>query len=303
MSTNFMWLAAMALLATTTVRAAAELSLDDYLAQVRGDNKGVKSAQLLQSGAADFSNEASLLLTPTLFGDFHYLDDRKPTVNPSFQGDRTVWHSYQLGVSQLTSFGLEGKLSYNILQTEIFGLTPIVFNGVTFGVQQTRFFEARPMLELTQSLWRNGFGAATRAEQALHEAQALSVQYNQGYAIKLQLAQAESTYWRLALAREMVAVTTESVARAVKIRDWAGRRERLQLGDKSDRLQASAALEIRKLGFAHLWSHSIDSLQILSINRGYHYCSPGCRESTLGRVGEHYVFKWLILFKRFGGTG
>lgn len=229
----------------TVAHSSQGLMIEDYLEQVTRQNKGILGSDLLSKGSEDLHDESSLLLTPTLVSDLSYIDERKPNLTPAFQGNRTTKNNFYLGVQKLTTFGLEGKLSYGFVHTRIQGLTPAPALGIPSS--QIEYFEGRTELTLSQSLWKNFFGAMTRANQQLAQSQHSATIHTENYKIKQLLSVAEITYWRLALARETVSVARASVDRALRIRDWATRRERLQLGDKSDRLQAEAALELRKL--------------------------------------------------------
>jgi outer membrane protein TolC len=61
------------------------------------------------------------------------------------------------------------------------------------------------------------------------------------------LAQAESVYWRLVLARDSVRVAKDTLERQLKLRDWNANRVKMQLADRSDYLQSEAVVEARRL--------------------------------------------------------
>ncbi|MBI3542616.1 MAG: TolC family protein [Deltaproteobacteria bacterium] len=231
-------IALLALLANTA--AAAPLGLEGFLDQVSAQNRQLRAARQAAEGYEKASDEGTLLLAPTLDGDLHFVDDQKPTSNPLFLGDRTKYASYSLGLSKLFTTGTTARLSYTLATTDVRGASPVF-------LPQARFAEARPVLELTQSLWRNGFGATTRADQRRLEAQAEGARFSAAYAAKQALAAAETAYYRLALARESVRVERESLDRAGKMREWTSRRVRLQLADRADLLQSEAALQLRRL--------------------------------------------------------
>lgn len=228
-------LAALATLAlVTTGKAAEKLVLDQYLSQVRNRNDGVRaSIEGSQGAELRADGEAGLIYTPTLDGGFQYTNDQKPS--PFFPLRRTINRTFELGVSQETSFGLRARASYSLSNSE---LTPI----------RAPYFEGRPELELSQSLWRNGFGSETRARHTQIESAALAARYDQSFATKTALASAESTYWRLALARQNLAIQKDALSRAQKIESWNDRRVRLQLADRSELYQTQALVEQRKLG-------------------------------------------------------
>lgn len=216
------------------------LPLKDYLAQVKEKHLGYQATQLVKEGATERVQEGTLLTSPSLFSNISYLDDRKPTNNPSFLGNRTVFENYTIGVAQQTRFGLSAKLSYNITRTELFGVN-------TAFVPLPNFYNVVPSLELSQSLWRNGFGSETRSTQQVIESQSKAISLTESLKAKAILAEAETAYWRLAIAREVVEVAKSGVERAKKIQEWSARRASLALADKSDALQSEAGLQAKQL--------------------------------------------------------
>lgn len=221
-------------------KGTVRLSLQEYLTEVKQKHDGFKAAEEASSGAKLRVNEGKLLLAPTIFGSTQYTHDERPTLAPAFQGNKTLLESYSLGVSQLTSFGLRAALSYNINSTNIQGISP----GL---VSLPEYYDTKPLLELNQSLWRNFLGAETQAEQERLEAQALATSHEQGFRTTLIFADAEAAYWRLAVATDAVAIQEASLERANEIRNWLSRQVRLQLSDKADLLQATAAVRTREL--------------------------------------------------------
>src|SRR5690606_19469532 len=81
-------------------------------------------------------------------------------------------------------------------------------------------------------------------------AQASAQSYGQKFKAKATMAQAESAYWALSLARERVRLSEENLSRAEKIRSWNASRARMELVDRSDVLQSDAAVLARKLELA-----------------------------------------------------
>ncbi|MEW6056390.1 MAG: TolC family protein [Bdellovibrionota bacterium] len=228
------------LMLSSLIANADVLTLESYLKQVRSKHSGYRAASEASTGAALRSEEGSLLLAPTLFGNVQRSSDERQTLNPLFQGNTTKIANYSLGVSKLTTFGLQARLFYETIHTEVIGASPAF-------ITEPRFYDTRPVLELSQSLWRNFFGAETRITQERLEAQALATSYNESFRAKQILSRAETAYWRLVQARDVVKVQTESVSRARAMREWAARQARMQLADRSDLLQAEAALKVKEL--------------------------------------------------------
>lgn len=218
------------------------LSVDDYLAQVKKGNEGIQA--LMESSKAILSrqSEAHLLVRPNFFTNISFYNDAKPTAAPFFMGTRTLVDTYNFGFAQQTPFGLAGKLYYQWTYTRIEGTQP----GV---LALPNFYEAKPVLELSQSLWKNGFGAETRSNIQIVESGTKAQGFADTFKLKAALAEAEGTFWRLAISRQVVKVQKESLDRAERLKDWNRKRVRNGLGDRSDELQAEANLQVRTLEY------------------------------------------------------
>jgi outer membrane protein TolC len=212
---------------------AQTLSLDDYLHQVTEQHDGYKSAAQGTRGAKLASQEASLLFKPNLVGNasLSAIGQNDPITATDIFETRT----YNLGIAETTGFGLTGKLSYNRTDLSIPGFSPSSYSAQW------------AQIDLTQSLWRNWNGREIRAQSETTEANDLAQEFNQGYVMKTILAQAESAYWSLALARELVKIQKDAVDRAQRLADWEAKRTRQNLVDRAEYLSASSTLESHKL--------------------------------------------------------
>ncbi len=221
---------------------SAPLTLENYLSQVTAGHEGVKALSETKQGALERSHEGRLLTSPQVFANLQWASDSRITTNPAFQGTRTSNDSYSLGVLQQFNFGLTSKLYYALSLTDIENAQPTA-------IPIPKFYEAKPVLEINQSILRNGFGRETRATERLAEAGALASHYADSFKLKLALAEAEGTFWRLAIARQVVEVQKDSLERAKKLKEWNARRVKLELADRSDILQAEAGLQVRQLEY------------------------------------------------------
>lgn len=219
-----------------------EFSLANYLQEVRSQNTGIQGSLQAAQGAQERSTDASTLLAPTLTATIQLAGDSSLATS-MFPRDKTVSNTYNLGLSQTTRAGLTARLNYSVNYTSLIGLSP----QLTPLVAYTVFHDAKPSLELSQALWRNGFGSEVQATQEASEAAALGASYAENYKVKLLLAEAEMTYWRLVVARDAIAIHRENLERSLKLRNWAHTRYERQLADRADLLQAQAALEARQL--------------------------------------------------------
>mgnify|MGYP000408522702 FL=1 len=220
----------------------APLTLEQYVGEVKQKHDGVRALKETSEAALLRADEATLMTAPTLFANAQWMDDKKPTSNPAIMGTETKYQGYQLGVAKQFDFGLTAKLSYQINYTQILQASPAF-------IPYPNFYEARPLLELSQSLLRNGFGRETGAMVDATRAQAKAESYMDSFKLKLNLAEAEMTYWGLAIARELVSVQAESLDRAKKIKEWSSRRTKLELADQADFLQAEAGFQGRSLEY------------------------------------------------------
>jgi len=221
------------------------ITLDQYLNEVKTGNKGVVGSLKSAEAGGLRSDEGKLLLSPVLYSDAKYTSDGKIPPFSFLIYDTAVSELLSVGVSQLTTFGLQGKLHYDLFSTNYNNASSPFFPLPSSFVFS--YANASPVLELTQSLWSNGFGRTTRATQTQLEAQALASSYAASYEAKAGMSEAEVNYWRLAAARQTISVEKEALNRAQKILEWNTRRAQLHLGDEADVLQADALVKSREL--------------------------------------------------------
>ena len=210
---------------------APALTLGEFLGQVSDKHTGLKSAELTAKGAKLYSEEGSLVFKPVFTADGTVLSDQRS--NPLSANDRLVTRNYNAGLKQQSRFGLGAQVNYKRMEME----------SPSFPAYKADWVQ----LDLSQSLLRNFGGRESRAQAEAIEAGALAKSYSQSYVSKNVLLEAETIYWRLALAREMVAMQKDAVERAQRISDWTNRRVNLQLADRAELLQASTNLQARKL--------------------------------------------------------
>lgn len=235
------------------------LSLSDYINQVKTRNQGIQGSLTAGLASELRSEEGRLLLSPYLYANVSLLSDSKIPPSRFVIFDQQITQNYSIGVSQLTKFGLEAKLHYDLF-AQYYTHPSSSFNFPGLGSSSLANFDsglfaynyalASPVLELTQSLWGNGFGRSTRANQELQESNALASSYSSLFEAKSTLSQAEINYWNLAVARQSVRVQEEALDRAKKIYAYNKRKLKLNLGEASDVLQAEALVQSRELELA-----------------------------------------------------
>lgn len=238
---------------------AAKLSIDDYLAQVTEQNPAMQSSAKSASAAELRSNGADIATTPFLFATHTRLDDQKETMTPTFQGTRTQSADYSIGVGFNSTVGLAGKYTFNINKLELQNATLVT---------QPNIYTSYNQIELSQSLWKNGFGSEIRAQKAAIENGLLAQSAAQKFLHISQQVEAENAYWRLAFARKSIELEKGVLERSQKLMDWAQKRVKNQLGDKSDTLQAVANYQLRKLDLNNLIEEEKNAARAFNNLRG-----------------------------------
>ncbi len=192
---------------------ASALTLDSYLHQVQEKNPAFAAARTAGEASGEKASEADLLTAPQFFATTQWGKDARQGL--FFTYESVSNDAYSFGVQQQTSYGLSAKVSYSFDRFEYVGLpAQFLLGNPTLAAP---FFESSPKLELSQSLWRNGFGSETRAQQKQIEAAARATEQGETLKLKLTRAEAEAAYWRLALARESLRMAEETSSRARKL--------------------------------------------------------------------------------------
>lgn len=231
------------LLFSTTLHADPKqqgLSLQTYLNQVCHYNRGLQGSSLVACGACQRVGEGRLLMRPKFFAEGQYLTNTYNPVWSPLAGTSNQLQTYQAGISETTPYGVQGKLYYNYQKQSLHGISPLLDTP-------NSAITSSPMVELTVPLARNWAGRETRATAQLIDSQARLTHFSEQFKIKQLLAQAESAYWRLAIARAIVGIQQDSLHRAATIEQWIAHRVNLNLAEGADRLQASAAVQAKQL--------------------------------------------------------
>ncbi len=236
---------ALAFAFTTTISVFPEanaLTLSEFLAEIEQKNGTVIGTTQMSQGSTQAQGESKLLFLPKLFGEALYSDDRRQTANPNFQGRQTLSRQASLGVENDFRFGLTSRLYYSIQDNAIQGLSPVIFAGGSLVNVNTGF-----NLELTQPLYRNGFGSEASANADLIQASNETSIFGDAAKRKQALAAAENAFTRLWSARQILTLQEDLLDRAAKIFSWARNRAAKNLSDSADALQAEATYQQRQV--------------------------------------------------------
>lgn len=237
------------------------ISIDEYIVQVENSNKDYAGYSLSSKGYLLQSDEAFLQYSSQLFFNAQRADDRRSTISSSFQGTQTVQNILSTGISKLTTFGLQGKLYYAVNNTNILGVNASFVN-------LPRYYNNTFGLELTQKLWGDGFGRATKASANAEKLRILSLSHNQKFQSKITILEAKKIFWQFASLERIIAIQRESLNSAVKTQKLNAHKVGLGLMEKSDLTQAETVVQTRKSELeAYILEHDLTRKQF-NLTRG-----------------------------------
>ncbi len=216
------------------------LSLEQYLGQALKDSPAVQASREIITGTEQTALEKNLI--PRLFFQGGHTIDHREFSN-EFLGGRLIQDNYTLGIEDQWTFGLNTKLSYNLLNNTTTNLPPIVFPPSGSNIYTSGQIE----LDITQPLWRNFFGVETRANQTVSESTSLASHYAERFKLKQLVATAETAYHALAITNALTKLQEDLVEHSRKILEWNTRRVRDHIADRVDELQSQANYQTRKL--------------------------------------------------------
>jgi outer membrane protein TolC len=216
---------------------AKALTLNEYLKQVQSQNPQARAAREAMTSTELRLKQADAQFSPELFADYGLRNDERETAQPSFMGTRTSGMDWRLGVQQQTHFGLGGKVFFQRSHTEV----------EESALPLPNYVDSAVGVELSQSLWRNGFGSQTRAEYKVQIAESRIAYFREKFNFKNIILSAQNTYWSLSSLNEIVKLQEENVVRATRLRDRMRGQARVRLFDEVEALQAEAALQSREL--------------------------------------------------------
>lgn len=237
--------------------SAGALTLNDYIHQVKGQNSGYKGSSSQSEGASLKAREAELIFTPSLFAEGRTGHDGKLSSPPVMVYDKLESSNYKLGLSQQFTFGLQTKFYYDLNKT--------AFVGANFGPNvMTEYWDASPRLELNMPLWGGGFGRMAKANEELVRQQNFADGFSSGAQANNYLVAAEAAYWKLSGWNEVVRIQEQALKAAQNIYDYVARKQKMNLGERSDVIQAQALVESRTLELQVAKNEAQDALRIFN---------------------------------------
>ncbi|MGZ3772214.1 MAG: TolC family protein [Pseudobdellovibrionaceae bacterium] len=220
--------------------SAFAMTLPDYLKTVASKHKSIQSFNISKEAAEDRREASDIQLTPVFSAGVDYLNDKSPLGQFAMLGaTETVAKDLKLGLSEKFSSGT--ALNLNASASEINN------QGNLFIPTLDRFSYGTLGVGVSQSLWKDSFGHATRLRWQREDVATTAEIGKYDLQSKALLVDAEMAYWDYLYQRESVKIGRASLERAKKIEAWTQRRVSDGISDRADLLSAQALVAARRL--------------------------------------------------------
>lgn len=224
--------------------SASALTLDGFLQRVQEKHLSVKSLNAQKEASDSRLVAGDVGLAPILSLKASILDDKNIQSLGGYLTDHTKATEYSLGLAKKFSTGTNAQVLASVTETQLVGTN--LTATPPQGFDQT-FARGSLGISVSQSLWKDGFGAATslrREREAL-----VSQAEKQSYDLQLKqlMIDAESAYWDYLYQQEELSQRKDSLQRAKRIESWMQKRVGNGIGDDSDLLNAQGLVAGREL--------------------------------------------------------
>ncbi len=232
---------------------AQGMDLPEFLQAVQQRHKTLQSLDASIDAASDRREAGDLELSPVLRANASYSDDKRaPNQLFQFGVTETKTTQYSLGLDKKFSSGTAVGLSASAVETENPGMIPLTSIPGISPAQANSLYLAKSGVgslgfSISQSLWRDAFGRATRLRRDRENEVAAAEKGQFNLQKKQILIQAENTYWDYVIAQENKRISESSFERSRKIESWTERRARDGISDRADLLQTQALVAQRQL--------------------------------------------------------
>lgn len=215
------------------------ITLKDYLEEVMTKNPEARAKKDAVIRAEMKLDEAEVPLSSNFYASYNFLDDKDEPTNP-FAPSHTRSSGWRAGVKDQTIFGLGTDFFVQSNHVNLMGANPQF-------IPLKDYYDTKAGVNLTQSLWRNGFGSATRAQYDMMKAKSRMDAFQAKFELRNLQLRAENAYWTVVSLNQIVKLQEENVERARKLTDFMIKRVNMRLVDDVDGLQVQAAQETREL--------------------------------------------------------
>ncbi|XGC82335.1 TolC family protein [Bdellovibrio bacteriovorus] len=216
------------------------MNLQEYLKAVESNHRSIKSFSASTEAAQERRTGMDIELNPVLTAGVGYLSDKSPLGQFATLGaTETTAKDLKLGLAKKFSTGT--SISVNAAANEVEN------QGTLFVPAFTKFSFGTLGVGISQSLWKDSFGRATRLrwqrQDAAMEAEVGSFDLNK----KLLLVEAEKAYWDYIYLDEYLKIGRTSLDRAKRIESWTRRRVNDGISERADLLSTQALVGARQL--------------------------------------------------------
>lgn len=234
------------------------LTLEKFLNEVKDKNGNFKNYQEQMNSDKQKTQEKKLLTSPTFFASTDYSKNYKKSTISDVDYNHKSDLDYNIGISQNTDFGLNGKIYYDLSKTAYTNSDPTIENKALGSIK----------IELEQNLLKNSFGENIKANKLVIENQNMINYYNNRYGSKQLIQNAENTYWALIITKKVTEVKMESVKQMQEMHNYTVKKVKMNLMDKSNEFQSKAALELSKLDLQTSEDNEKDIVRLFNSLRG-----------------------------------
>lgn len=226
------------------VNSSWALNLDEYLTQVSSKHKTVQSLKESQVSAAHRREAADVGYSPILQMKVSETQDKNPQILGPFTTSNLKQTEYSLGLVKTFQTGTSGSLAFGAAQVSADSTSALSTPATT---TSSSYGKSSFSLGLSQSLWKNSFGEASRLK-SLRDTVTMTLE-QQSYDLQSRqiMIEAEASYWDYLYLKEELAQRKNSLARAERIEIWIKRRVGNGIGDDADLYNAQGLTAARQL--------------------------------------------------------
>ena len=231
-------------LPTVAKPSSPTLSLDEFLNQVKGQSVGYLAAEQNAEAYAALKKKADLVTAINLVTSVEEGFAQQNQALQIFRYTTVYTRTKKVALTQTSNLGVETSVGYTLLNSAYKGLNTSTSANPSLAQNN---YQATPVLQVALPLWRNLFGSSTRASkdytQFTNEVQRLNAK-----ATSMQsLVASEQSYWQLVATQKITKIQENALDSAQQILAYVTKREKMNLGDKGDVLQARALVESKNL--------------------------------------------------------
>lgn len=220
------------------------LNLEEYLSQVSNKHKTVQSLKESQSAAAHRREAAEVGYSPILQMKISETQDKNPQIMGPFTTSNVKQTEYSLGLAKTFHTGTTGSVAFGAAQISADSTSALSTPATT---TSSSYGKSSFSLGVSQSLWKNSFGEASRLK-SLRDTVTMNLE-QQSYDLQSKqiLIEAEAAYWDYLYLKEELSQRKNSLARAERIEAWIKRRVGNGIGDDADLYNAQGLTAARQL--------------------------------------------------------